>query len=61
MSEIDVAAVWQAANVRGLVAVARIRMDALRREIEARDWDGVEWEWDRVHSSLAKLEHAVKQ
>lgn len=39
---------------KGTLVVVRVRLDALQRAIQARDWHQVEWEFDRVRSAVEK-------
>jgi hypothetical protein len=42
-------------SATGTDAVLMVRLDCLKRAIEARDWPTVEFEYDRVLSAAAKL------
>lgn len=44
----------RAAATPGPLMVVQVRLDALKRAIQSRDWAAVEWEFDRVHSSVEK-------
>jgi hypothetical protein len=44
----------RAAAAPGPLMVVQVRLDALKRAIHSRDWAAVEWEFDRVHSSVEK-------
>lgn len=46
--------------VMGCAAVVDVRLGALRRAIEDRDWDRVEWEYDRVQRAQSKLVNTIK-
>lgn len=40
----------------GHTAIIGVRMEALKLAIIQRDWQQVEWEYDRVLRAIAKLE-----
>jgi hypothetical protein len=42
------------------VIVIDVRMDALAGAIKARDWQAVEWEYDRVRRAVDKLQRACQ-
>ena len=38
----------------GLLVVVQVRLEALQRAIQARNWQDTEWEFDRVRSAVDK-------
>lgn len=48
------------AKLRGHVVIVNVRLNALRAAITERDWERVEWEYDRVTSSVGKLDEVLR-